>query len=145
MRTIRLAIVVAEFNREITNKMLHTAKIHAKKLNIQVKKICQVPGTFDIPLMVEKILKSEHIDAIVTLGAVIKGETGHDIIIANNTARLLADLSLKYQKPVTLGITGPEMTIKQANKRAISVPKRAVEAALKMVTILRDLDDKGYE
>ena len=145
MRTIRLAIVVAEFNREITNKMLNTAKNHAKRFNIQVKKICQVPGAFDMPLMVEKLLKSEQIDAIVTLGAVIKGETGHDIIIANNTARLLADLSLKYQKPVTLGITGPEMTIKQARKRAISVPKRAVEAAHKMVTILRDLDDKGYE
>lgn len=145
MRRIRLAIVVAEFNHEITNKMLHTAKNHAKNLNIHVKMVCQVPGTFDMPLMVEKLLKTEQIDAIVTLGAVIKGETGHDIVIANNTARLLADLSLKYQKPVTLGITGPEMTIKQAKKRTISVPKRAIEAAHKMVTILRDLDDKKYE
>jgi 6,7-dimethyl-8-ribityllumazine synthase len=142
LRRIRLAIVVAEFNQEITNKMLQTAKNHAKNLNIHVKKICQVPGTFDMPLMVEKLLKSEQIDAIVTLGAVIKGETGHDLIIANNTARLLADLSLKYQKPVTLGITGPEMTIGQAKKRSVNVPKRAVEAANKMVTILRELDDK---
>ena len=98
MRRIRLAIVVAEFNQEITNKMLYTAKSHAKYLNIHVKRICQVPGTFDMPLMVEKLLNNEQIDAIVTLGAVIKGETGHDLVIANNTTRLLADLSLKYQK-----------------------------------------------
>jgi 6,7-dimethyl-8-ribityllumazine synthase len=89
LKRIRLAIVVAEFNQEITDKMLFTAKHHAKNLNMHVKKICHVPGTFDMPLMVEQLLKTEEIDAIVTLGAVIKGETGHDIVIAN-TARLLA-------------------------------------------------------
>jgi 6,7-dimethyl-8-ribityllumazine synthase len=105
-----------------------------------VKKICHVPGAFDMPLMVEQLLKTEEIDAIVTLGAVIKGETGHDVVIANNTARLLADLSLKYQKPITLGITGPDMTVKQAKNRVTSVPKRAVEAAYKMVTRLNEFE-----
>ena len=141
MRKIRLAIVVAEFNQEITNKMLKTAKNHAKNLNIYVEKIIQVPGTFDMPLIVEKLLQIKQIDAVVTLGAVIKGETGHDIVIANNTARLLSDISLKYQKPVTLGITGPDMTVKQAKNRVIVVPKLAVEAAHKMVTRLRELDN----
>jgi 6,7-dimethyl-8-ribityllumazine synthase len=141
LRKIRLAIVVAEFNQEITNKMLNTAKNHAKNLNIYVEKIIQVPGTFDMPLIVEKLLQIEQIDAVVTLGAVIKGETGHDVVIANNTARLLSDISLKYQKPVTLGITGPDMTVRQAKNRVIVVPKLAVEAAHKMVTRLRELDD----
>jgi 6,7-dimethyl-8-ribityllumazine synthase len=122
--------------------MLDAAKYHAKNLNIHVKKICYVPGTFDMPLIVEKLLKIEQIDAIVTIGAVIKGDTGHDLIIANTTARLLADLSLKYQKPVTLGITGPDMTANQARRRIVTVPKRAIEAANKMVTRLRELDDK---
>ena len=141
MRKIRLAIVVAEFNQEITNKMLNTARNHAKNLNIHVEKIIQVPGTFDMPLIVEKLLQIKQIDAVVTLGAVIKGETGHDAVIANNTARLLSDISLKYQKPVTLGITGPDMTVKQAKNRVIVVPKLAVEAAHKMVTRLRELDN----
>jgi len=122
--------------------MLDAAKYHAKSLNIHVIKICYVPGTFDMPLIVEKLLKNEQIDAIVTIGAVIKGDTGHDLIIANTTARLLADLSLKYQKPVTLGITGPDMTANQARRRIVTVPKRAIEAANKMVTRLRELDDK---
>jgi 6,7-dimethyl-8-ribityllumazine synthase len=141
LRKIRLAIVVAEFNQEITNKMLNTARNHAKNLNIHVEKVIQVPGTFDMPLIVEKLLQIELIDAVVTLGAVIKGETGHDVVIANNTARLLSDISLKYQKPVTLGITGPDMTVRQAKNRVIVVPKLAVEAAHKMVTRLRELDN----
>lgn len=141
LRKIRLAIVVAEFNQEITNKMLNTARNHAKNLNIHVEKIIQVPGTFDMPLIVEKLLQIKQIDAVVTLGAVIKGETGHDVVIANNTARLLSDISLKYQKPVTLGITGPDMTVRQAKNRVIVVPKLAVEAAHKMVTRLRELDN----
>lgn len=144
MKKIRLAIVVAEFNKEITKDMLIAAERHSKKLNMLVKKICRVPGTFDMPLIVEKLLKKEQIDVIVALGAVIKGDTGHDKVIANNTARLLADLSLKYQKPVMLGITGPDMTVKQAKNRAIIVPKRTVEAANNMVTTLRELEDKNY-
>ena len=141
MSRIRLAIVVAEFNKEITNEMLEIAISHSKKLNMHIKKICHVPGTFDMPLVVEKLLKKEQIDVVVTLGAVIKGETGHDQVIANNTARLLSNLSLKYQKPVTLGITGPDMTLKQAKQRAKIVPKRAVGAAHKMVTRLLELED----
>jgi len=109
---------------------------------MDIKKICHVPGTFDMPLVVEKLLKNEQIDVVVTLGAVIKGETGHDQVIANNTARLLSNLSLKYQKPVTLGITGPDMTLKQAEQRSKIVPKRAVEAAYKMVTRLLELEDR---
>ena len=141
LRKIRVAIVVSEFNKDITTKMLITAKHHAKNLKMQVKKVCHVPGTFDMPLIVEKLLKTQDIDAIITLGAVIKGETGHDVLIANNTARLLADLSLKYQKPIALGITGPDMTVKQAMKRVSTVPKRAVQAAYKMVTRLNEMED----
>ena len=142
MSKIRLAIVVSEFNKEITNEMLRTAISHSKKLEMDIKKICHVPGTFDMPLVVEKLLKNEQIDVVVTLGAVIKGETGHDQVIANNTARLLSNLSLKYQKPVTLGITGPDMTLKQAEQRSKIVPKRAVEAAYKMVTRLLEFEDR---
>ena len=141
MNKIKLAIVVAEFNKEITNEMLKTAISHSKKLDMHIMKICHVPGTFDMPLVVEKLLEKEQIDVVVTLGAVIKGETDHDQVIANNTARLLSNLSLKYQKPVTLGITGPDMTLKQAKQRSKIVPKRAVEAAHKMVTRLLELED----
>src|SRR5919202_809538 len=90
-------------------------------------------------LMLEQLLKKKDVDAAVTLGAVIKGETGHDNIVAENAARLIADLSMKHGKPVALGITGPEMTFEQAVARAKSVPPRAVSAAVRMAIRIKKL------
>ena len=136
---IRLAIVVSEFNGEITLKMLERARSQAEKLGAKTSYILYVPGTFDMPLAVERLLKKKNVDAVITLGAVIKGDTRHDDIVAENAARLIADLSLKHGKPVALGITGPGMTIDQARERAQLVPVRAVNAAVNMVLRLRKL------
>jgi 6,7-dimethyl-8-ribityllumazine synthase len=136
---IRLAIVVSEFNSEITFKMLERAKIHADKVGAKASYVLYVPGTFDMPLAVEKLLKKKNVDAVVTIGAVIKGDTRHDDIVAENGARLIADLSLKHSKPVALGITGPGMTFDQAMERAEVVPVRAVNAAVNMTLRLRKL------
>ena len=136
---IHLAIVVSEFNSEITFKMLQRARNHASKAGAKVSYVLYVPGTFDMPLAVERLLKRKNVDAVVTLGAVIKGDTRHDDIVAENAARLLADLSLKHGKPVALGITGPGMTVDQAMERVHPVPVRAVDAAINMVVRLRKL------
>jgi 6,7-dimethyl-8-ribityllumazine synthase len=136
---IRLAIVVSEFNSEITFKMLELSRNHVYKLGAKISYVMYVPGTFDMPLAVERLLKKKNVDAVVTLGAVIKGDTRHDDIIAENAARLIADLSLMHGKPVALGITGPGMTFDQARERAELVPVRAVNAALNMVVRLRKL------
>jgi 6,7-dimethyl-8-ribityllumazine synthase len=137
---IRLAIVVSEFNYEITNVMLEEAKVHASKLNSTISHICYVPGTFDMPLVISHLLQDSSIDAIITLGAVIKGDTNHDIIIAENTARLISDLSLNFKKPIALGISGPNMTVEQAWERSKIVPIRAVNAAINMVTRIKKLN-----
>ena len=139
MSKIKIGIVVADFNSEITTSMLSEAKKHAQDLSIKVLCVCSVPGIFDMPLIVEEMLKKKNIHAIVTLGAVVKGETGHDKVIANNTARLLGDLSLKYGKPVTLGITGPEMSMEQAEARITPVSRHSINAAMAMVNKLKDL------
>jgi 6,7-dimethyl-8-ribityllumazine synthase len=141
---IQLAIVVSEFNSEITNVMLEEAKVHAAKMDLNISYICYVPGTFDMPLIISHLLQDKTIDAIVTLGAVIKGDTDHDMIIAENTARLISDLSLQYKKPITLGISGPNMTIEQAWERAKIVPIRAVNAAISMVTRIKKLNAIGH-
>src|ERR671923_681385 len=137
---IYLAIVVSEFNSEITFKMLQSARDHTANVSAEISYILYVPGTFDMPLAVEQLLKKKNVDAVVTLGAVIKGDTRHDDIVPENAARLIADLSLKYGKPVALGITGPGMTIDQARGRAKLVPVRAVNAAASMVARLRKLE-----
>ncbi len=136
---VRLGIVIAEFNSEITSSMLERACNHARELNAEVKYICYVPGTFDIPLFVADLLKRDDVDAVVTLGAVIKGETLHDEVVAFNASRLIADLALKYGKPVALGISGPGMSYEQAVDRINPVSTRAVTAAVNMVKRFRTL------
>jgi len=135
----RLAIVVSEFNSEITFKMLERARNHADEVGAKVSYVLYVPGTFDMPLAVERLLKKKNVDAVVTLGAVIKGETRHDDIVAENAARLIADLSLKFGKPVALGVLGPGITVEQARERADLMPVRAVNAAVNMIARLGKL------
>lgn len=139
MGRIRVAIVVSEFNKDITLQMLGTAINQAQKVNVELRYVCYVPGSFDMPLMIEELLKRKDIDAAITIGAIIRGETRHDIIVAENAARLIADLSLKYGKPVSLGISGPDMTIEQARDRIETVPTRAVNAAVSMISRIRKL------
>ncbi|MGB9125501.1 MAG: 6,7-dimethyl-8-ribityllumazine synthase [Nitrosotalea sp.] len=129
---MNIAIIVAEFNSEVTSKMLELATEKAKILKINVKYTCKVPGVFDMPLIIDKLLQKKDVDAVITLGAVIKGQTKHDELISNITAKALVDLSIKYQKPVTLGITGPGMSDRQAHQRIRPVSERAVEAAKKL-------------
>jgi 6,7-dimethyl-8-ribityllumazine synthase len=139
MIKIKIGIAVADFNNEITLSMLNEAKKHAQEQSIKVTYVCFVPGVFDMPLIVKEMLKKKDVDTVVTLGAVIKGETGHDRVIANNIARLLGDLSLKYNKPIALGITGPEMTFEQAKDRVIPVSHHAINTAISMVNKLRKI------
>lgn len=129
---MKIAIVVAEFNQEVTSRMLDVAKEKAKLLKLHIKYTCKVPGTFDLPLIVDKLLQKKDVDAVVTLGAVIKGQTKHDEIISHSTARALTDLSVKYQKPVSLGISGPGMQERHAYARIRPVSERAIEAAVKI-------------
>ena len=139
MKVMDLAIVVSEFNNNITSRMLEAAKYHANKLDIYVKYICYVPGVFDMPIILDTLLQKRDIDAIVAIGAVIKGDTNHDTIIAENTARLIIDLSLKYGIPISLGITGPNMTVEQALAREKIVPIRAIDSAYNMTMRLKQL------
>ena len=131
MVKVRIGAVVSEFNYDITQMMLELAKEHAKFLDSEITDIIAVPGVFDMPLAIKKLLEDDEIDAVVTLGAVIEGSTSHDEIVVQHASRKIADLALEYNKPVALGITGPGMTRLEAHQR-VDYAKRAVEAAVKM-------------
>ncbi len=128
---MKIGIVVSEFHYDITMMMLERAKEHAKFLNAEVTNVVQVPGVFDIPLAVRKLLEKDAIDGVVTLGAVIEGETEHDNVVMGQASRKITDLAVEYGKPVGLGITGPGMSRLQAEKR-IERAKTAVESVVKM-------------
>ena len=128
---INIGAVVSEFNYEITMMMLDRAKEHANFLGADITKIIKVPGVFDMGLAVKKLLENKDINGVITLGAVIEGETKHDEIVIQHATRKIADLAVEYNKPVGLGITGPGMTRLQAQKR-IDRAKAAVEAVVKL-------------
>ncbi len=129
---MNIAIVVSEFNEKVTSRMLEVALEKAKFLKLNVKFTCKVPGVFDMPLVVDTLLEKKEIDGVITLGAVIKGQTKHDELIANTTAQRITKLSLKHKKPVSLGITGPGMAERQAFARIRPVSERAVESVMKI-------------
>lgn len=128
---MRIGAVVSEFNYDITMVMLERAKEHAKFLGAEITEIVKVPGVFDMGLAIKKLLERKNIDGVVTIGAVIEGETEHDEVVIQHAARKIADLALDYNKPVGLGISGPGMTRLQAEAR-IERAKAAVESVVKL-------------
>ena len=133
---IRIGIVVSEFNYDVTMMMLERAKEHARFLGVDVAKVIKVPGVFDIPLALKKLLQDMSIDGAVALGAVIQGETKHDEVIMQQASRKIMDLALEYEKPIGLGITGYGMSRLQAQAR-IDRAKQAVEAVVKMLKAMQ--------
>jgi len=129
---MNVGIVTGEFNSEITSLMEKHALAEAEKLGVNVVKSMNVPGCFDMPIMVKKLLERNDIDAVITLGAIIKGDTKHDEAIGYAVAKKLADLSIEFDKPVTLGIIGPGATWEQASDRAKEYAERALTAAVKL-------------
>ena len=131
-KMVNIGIVVSEFNYDITSKMLERAKEHAAFLGAKVTEVVTVPGAYDMPIIVKKLLAKKGIDAVVCLGAIIKGDTDHDQVIASQLTRKLMDLSLETGKPVGLGVSGPGQTRSQATERIEDYAKRGVEAAIKL-------------
>ena len=139
---IKLGIVVSEFNSDITGKMLKQALKRSSELKSLTTYVCKVPGSYDMPLMIQRLLEKNDVDAVVMLGAIIKGETKHDEVIADKLASKAVELSLRFEKPVTLGVSGPSMTFEQAVARTEEYANRSVEAAVKMVERQRKITKK---
>jgi 6,7-dimethyl-8-ribityllumazine synthase len=134
---LNIAIVVSEFNKEITSRMLLVAQEKAKFLNLSISHICKVSGAFDMPIIVSALLQKPEIDGVITLGTIIKGQTKHDEIIAHSTAKALTALSIRYGKPVSLGISGPGMQERHAYARIRPVAEHAVEALVQLLNELK--------
>jgi len=128
----KLGLVAAEFNFDITSMMIERAKAEADFLGVEFTRTIMVPGVFDMPLAIKTLLTDKNIDAVVTLGAVIEGETDHDGVVVSHASRKIMDLALEFNKPVSFGVTGPGMTQLQAVDR-IEKGRDAVDVAVKML------------
>ncbi len=132
MKEYKIGLVAAEFNYEVTMLMIERAKAEADFLGVKIVKEIKVPGVFEIPLAVKRMLEKDDVDAVITIGAVITGETKHDEVVVAQASRKVMDLGLEYDKPVGFGITGPGMTELQAMDR-IEKGRDVVDAVVKML------------
>lgn len=135
---MRLVFVASRFNEEITSEMLKAAQRKAKELRVEVAEIVHVPGVYEIPLALSRILPRNDVDGAVAIGAVVKGETKHDEVIIEAAADKILDLQIAIGKPIGFGVTGPGMSWEQAKER-IDRGARAVEAAVAMCESLKHL------
>jgi len=135
---VTVAIVVSEFNYDVTLLMLERAKEEVTFLGATLGPVLKTPGVWDLPLAAKALLGRRDVDAVVALGAVIEGETQHDEVVMNQASRKLTDLAVESGKPVGLGISGPGETRLQAQDR-IENAGNAVRAVVKMVRRLREL------
>ena len=101
----RVALVCGSFHREEVERMLAFASEEAAFQGLEVGEIVWVPGSMEVPLALDRLLKSH--DAAACLGIIEKGETQHGLAMGQAVIKSIVDLQLKHDKPIGLGIIGP--------------------------------------
>jgi 6,7-dimethyl-8-ribityllumazine synthase len=139
----RVGIVVSRFNLPIGEALLRSALAALKTARVSDDDvtIATVPGALESPLALQRMAQSGEFDALVALGAVIRGETFHFEIVANESARGVASVALEFGLPVGNGILTCD-TDDQAMARVDEKGRDAVNAALELANLLDDIDDQ---
>ena len=136
---MRLGIVASQFNPEIAAQMLERAQAEAAKLGIQTIVVEKVPGALEIPLALQWMAQSGRFDALVAVGAVIRGETYHFEVVSNESARGVMDVALDFGLPVANGILTTEDEA-QAEAR-LDKGAEAVRVAVEMAKLRKSIDE----
>jgi 6,7-dimethyl-8-ribityllumazine synthase len=128
---MRLGIVASRFNEDISAELLARAKAEAAKLGIKDLTVNSVPGALEIPVALQWLAQTGRFDALVALGCVIRGDTYHFEIVANESARGVMDVALQCGLPVANGIltTDDEAQAKARLDKGAEAVRVAVEMA----------------
>ena len=137
---MRLGIVASRFNEALAAQLLERARREAERLGAQAS-VVEVPGALEIPLALQWLAQSGRFDALVAVGAVIRGETYHFEVVANESARGLMDVALDFGLPVANGILTTEDEA-QAEAR-LDKGAEAVRVALEMAGLRAKLKDQA--
>ena len=142
---IRVGIVAARFNEFITSKLLSGAIDGLLRHNVQQEniQIAWVPGAFEIPLIASKMAKSGRYDAVICLGAVIRGSTSHYDYVCNEVSKGIASVSLESGIPVLFGVLTTEnivQAIERAGSKAGNKGSECAAGAIEMVNLIRSLE-----
>ena len=144
-KDIRVGIVAARFNEFITSKLISGAMDGLVRHNVNEDNIhiAWVPGAFEIPLIASKMAKSGNYDAVICLGAVIRGATSHYDYVCNEVSKGIAAISLETGVPVMFGVVTTdniEQAIERAGTKAGNKGYDCALGAIEMVNLLRSID-----
>ena len=144
-KDIKIGIVAARFNEFITSKLLGGAldALHRHDVPDENIETAWVPGAFEIPLIASKMAKSKKYDAIICLGAVIRGSTSHYDYVCNEVSKGIASVSLQNDMPVMFGILTTEnieQAIERAGTKAGNKGFDCAVGAIEMVNLMRELE-----
>jgi 6,7-dimethyl-8-ribityllumazine synthase len=141
----RIAIVASSFNDFITRKLVNACLMELQRQGLSPEQVTTVwvPGSFEIPLAALKFAKRKDIDAVICLGAVIRGETYHFQVVSNECVRGMMEASLLTAKPVIMGVLTTD-TVAQAQARAEAnggnnKGRDAALNALEMIALLKKI------
>lgn len=145
-QNIRVGIVAARFNEFITAKLLSGAEDALLRHNVQADDIhvAWVPGAFEIPLVAARMARSGQYDAVICLGAVIRGSTSHYDYVCNEVSKGVASVSLETGVPVMFGVLTTEnieQAIERAGTKAGNKGFDCAVGAIEMVNLLRQIDE----
>ena len=144
-RGLRIGMVVARFNEFVTSKLMEGAldALVRHEVDPDAIDVLWVPGSFEIPLAAKRMADSERYDAVVCLGAVIRGATPHFDYVASEVAKGVANVSLATGVPVIFGVLTTdtiEQAIERAGTKAGNKGFDAAVTAIEMANALRQLD-----
>ncbi|MEM8946484.1 MAG: 6,7-dimethyl-8-ribityllumazine synthase [Planctomycetota bacterium] len=139
----RFAIVVAEWNRSITSKLLDgaTSTLEQHGVSGNLIEVAWVPGAWEIPIVAQRLASSGQYAAVITLGAVIRGETTHDEHINRGVSLALVEIALSNDLPVLFGVltcNSMEQAIHRSGGNVGNKGSECAEAALRMVGLLKN-------
>ena len=141
---IKVGIIVARFNEFITSKLLSGAldTLTRHEVNEENIQVAWVPGAFEIPLIASKMAESGEYDAVICLGAVIRGSTSHYDYVCNEVSKGIASVSLKSGIPVMFGVLTTEnieQAIERAGSKAGNKGSECAQGAIEMVNLIREI------
>ena len=143
-RDVRIAIVAGRFNEFITSKLVGGALDVLKRNDVSEENIdiAWVPGAFEIPLITKKLANTQKYDAIITLGAVIKGSTPHFDYVCAEVSKGVSQISLQSELPVIFGVlttNNIEETIERAGTKAGNKGADAAFSAIEMINLIKEI------
>jgi len=141
---LKIAIVASRFNEFITKELIGGAEDTLLRHNVNTDDIdlYRVPGAFEIPSVCNKIAKSDKYDAVITLGAVIRGSTPHFDYVAAEVSKGVAAVSMQYNIPVIFGVLTTdtiEQAVERAGTKAGNKGSDAAMAALEMINLYKGI------